>query len=615
MNKTYKIINELPESITNLIAAGEVVERPMNVVKELVENSIDANSTQIKIDLTDCGLVGISVLDNGEGINQSQLELAVKRHATSKILTEDDLFKIASLGFRGEALASICSVSEFRITSNDGMTNYYIQYKAGKKISEGISNLPRGTQVEVKNLFYNTPARYKHLGNEFQELSAITDYIYKVAISNPNISLQLTNNSKLLFKSSGNGDLLEVISEAFGVKTATKMIEFKNKNNFYEIHGFTTNNEIFKSNRNSLVIIVNGRVIRNLNILYAITDAYQTILPVGKYPVTILNINCDFDLIDVNVHPSKLEIRFTDESTLRQLITTTIKNVLKESELLKFQKEETVIREDETYNYPSFRVSNALNKDDRIEDSEKIKNNDETLEDWELQFAEANIKFIEPIQKEDIKTEQEQINLDFNEKTKERTFFQNLRYIGQYHQTYLLLEDDSSLYLIDQHAAMERCMYEKISKIFKEKDNTCYDLLVPITLEYTKSEIASVLKEKETINEMGISIDEFGDNTIIVRSIPTWIPNDLQVEFLSDIFNHLTNKYIVNKAIMYESLAKSLSCKKSIKAYMQISKDEVLELLKNLDLCEMPYTCPHGRPTLIKYTNYDIEKLFKRVNN
>ena len=612
MNKTYKIINELPENITNLIAAGEVVERPMNVVKELVENSIDANSTNIKVDLTDCGLVGISVLDNGEGINQSQLDLAVKRHATSKIMTEEDLFKIASLGFRGEALASICSVSEFRITSNDGNTNYYIQYKAGKKISEGLSNLPQGTQVEVKNLFYNTPARYKHLGNEYQELSAITDYIYKVAISNPNISFQLSNNSKVLFKSNGNGDLLEVISEAFGVKTASKMIEFKNNNNFYEIHGYTTNNEIFKSNRNSLVVIVNGRVIRNLNILYAITDAYQTILPIGKYPVTVLNINCNYDLIDVNVHPSKLEIRFTDETTLRQLITSTIKKGLRESELLKFQKEESLIREVETYNYPSFDNSNAINEDDNEDDGEF---DEESNDDWELQFDEATIKFIDPVKKEETKIVQEQINFKINEETNERTFFQNLRYIGQYHQTYLLLEDDSTLYLIDQHAAMERCMYEKISNVFKEKDNRCYDLLIPITLEYTKNEIEAIFKEKESINDMGISFDEFGDNTIIVRSIPTWIPTDLQIEFLSDIFNHLTNKYLVNKAVMYESLAKSLSCKKSIKAYMQISKEEVTELLRNLDKCEMPYTCPHGRPTLIKFTNYEVEKLFKRVNN
>ncbi|MBR2891561.1 MAG: DNA mismatch repair endonuclease MutL [Bacilli bacterium] len=600
-----KKINELSDNITNLIAAGEVVERPMNVVKELVENSIDAASTSIKIDLTDCGLVGICVLDNGEGINQSQLELAVKRHATSKILNEDDLFKIASLGFRGEALASICSVSEFRITSNDGNTNYYIQYKAGKKINEGIANLPRGTQVEVKNLFFNTPARYKHLGNEYQELNAISDYVYKVAISNPNISIQLSNNGKLLFKSSGNNDLLEVISEAYGVKTASKMIEFKNKNNFYTISGYSTNNEIFKSNRNALVVIVNGRVIRNLNILYAITDAYQTILPVGKYPVTILNIKCDYDLIDVNVHPSKLEIRFTDEASLKYLITQTIKKALHEQELLKFQKAESRFTEVEMSNDEDFEVSSSLNEVDEKESED----------DWTLQFDETKVTFIEPVIKEEKQIEQVQVNFALDEKNNQRTFFQNLNYIGQYHQTYLLLEDDSILYLIDQHAAMERCMYEKISKILNNPDNNCYDLLIPITLEYTKAEIESIFKAKEEINKLGIIFDDFGDNTIIVRTIPAWIPKDLQIEFLSDIFNHITNKYIVNKAIMYESLAKSLSCKKSIKAYMQISKEEVLELLKNLDLCEMPYTCPHGRPTLIKFTNYEIEKLFKRVNN
>ena len=237
MGKEIKIIQELPEYLTNLIAAGEVVERPMNVVKELIENSIDANATSIKIDLKDCGLTGIVVSDNGDGINESQLPTAVKRHATSKIKTEEDLFRIASLGFRGEALASIASVSDFRITSNDTLSNYYIHYKAGKKISEGIANLPKGTQVEVKNLFFNTPARFKHLGNEYQELAAITDLIYKVAIANPNISFQLSNNQKILFKTSGNGDLLEVISEAYGVKTAKLMIEFSNNNEFYRIKG------------------------------------------------------------------------------------------------------------------------------------------------------------------------------------------------------------------------------------------------------------------------------------------------------------------------------------------------------------------------------------------
>ena len=357
-----KKIIELSENLSNLIAAGEVVERPMNVVKELVENSIDAKAKNIKIDLTDCGIVNITVLDDGEGINKDQMPNALKRHATSKIQSEDDLFRISSLGFRGEALPSIASVSDFRITSNDGETNYYLAYKAGKKISEGNANLPKGTQIEVRNLFFNTPARYKHLGSSYQELSAITDYIYKVSISNPNISFTLVNNQKVLFKSSGNGDLLEVISEAYGTNIGKKMIEFASSNNLYKISGYTTNNEVFRSNRNALIVLVNSRIIKNLNILYAITDAYQTILPVGKYPLTILNIQCDYDLIDVNVHPAKLEIRFTDEEELRKLITKTIKDCLHNSELLKFTKSESLLREDEIDNYPQFNISSAHNQ-------------------------------------------------------------------------------------------------------------------------------------------------------------------------------------------------------------------------------------------------------------
>ena len=610
-----KMINELSENLSNLIAAGEVVERPMNVVKELVENSIDAGSTTIKVELTDSGLTSISVLDNGEGINQSQLPIALKRHATSKIKNEDDLFKIASLGFRGEALPSIASVSEFRLTSNDGETNYFIKAKAGKIVEEGLANLPKGTQVEVNNLFFNTPARYRNLGNTYQELSAITDYLYKVSISNPQISFSLYNNKKQLYKTSGNNDLLEVISEAYGTQTAKLMIPFKNQNNLYRISGYTTNNEIFKSNRNALIILVNGRVIKNLNIQYAITDAYQTILPVGKYPVTIININCNYDLIDVNVHPSKLEIRFTDESELRALITKTIKNVIHDSELLKFQKKEALFNEPEMVNYTQNEISNAPT---RVMEENSLKyevseNNDEDEEnDWLDMFDEEETeeKDIEIV--EDEKPTIEQITI--NEIKPERHFFQDLQYLGQYHKTYLLFEDETTLYLIDQHAAMERCKYEEISKKFQEESNECYDLLIPITLEYTRSEINSLMNLKDEIGKIGITYDDFGGNTIIVRTIPTWIPSDLQVEFISDIFNHYMNFTKANKHIMYESLAKSLSCKKSIKANMNITKEEIDTLLKNLDKCVMPYTCPHGRPTLIKFTNTEIEKLFKRIN-
>ena len=627
-----KKIIELSENLSNLIAAGEVVERPMNVVKELVENSIDAKAKNIKIDLTDCGIVNITVLDDGEGINKEQLPNALKRHATSKIQTEDDLFRISSLGFRGEALPSIASVSDFRITSNDGETNYYLAYKAGKKISEGNANLPKGTQIEVRNLFFNTPARYKHLGSSYQELSAITDYIYKVAISNPNVSFTLINNQKVLFKSSGNGDLLEVISEAYGTNIGKKMISFSAANHLYKISGYTTNNEVFRSNRNALIVLVNSRIIKNLNILYAITDAYQTILPVGKHPLTVLNIQCDYDLIDVNVHPAKLEIRFTDEEELRKLITKTIKNCLHESELLKFTKTETLPREDEMYNYTKNEISNAQNRlfeqstfeiknntenFNNFESIEEVTNNPDSNEnddfDWLNDFDEStpleNFKNNEESFEDEDYIQPKLIEDDT------RKFFQNLDYIGQYLETYLLLQDEINLYLIDQHAAMERVMYEKISNVFKEVTKSTYELLIPITLDYTKNEIDTLLNLQNDIKKLGIEFEEFGNNAIVVRTIPTWIPQNLEIEFLSDIFNHYMSSMFVDKAKMYDSLAKSLSCKKSIKANMKITLEEVKTLLTNLDNCIMPYTCPHGRPTLIKFTKYEIEKLFKRVNN
>lgn len=626
-----KKIIELSENLSNLIAAGEVVERPMNVVKELVENSIDAHAKNIKIDLTDCGIVNITVLDDGEGINKEELPNALKRHATSKISSADDLFRISSLGFRGEALPSIASVSDFRITSNDGNTNYYLLYKAGKLVSEGAANLPKGTQVEVRNLFFNTPARYKHLGSSYQELSSITDYIYKVAISNPNISFTLINNQKVLFKSSGNGDLLEVVSEAYGVNIAKKMIEFSSANNLYKINGFTTNNEVFKSNRNTLIVLVNSRIIKNLNIQYAITDAYQTILPVGKHPITVLNISCDYDLIDVNVHPAKLEIRFTDEEELRKLITSTIKKALHDSELLKFTKSATQITEVETNKYPHFENSNApravfeqssfeiKNKDDFSYESEELTDESEKLTieenddfDWINEFDEKT-PVESNINNNEVFDENDYIQPKLIEDD-ERKFFQNLNYIGQYHETYLILEDDINLYLIDQHAAMERVMYEKISNSFKEVKHETYDLLIPITLDYSKNEITTLLNLQKDINKLGILFEEFGENTIVVRTIPTWIPQNLEIEFLSDIFNHYMSSSFIDKAKMYDGLAKSLSCKKSIKANMLITKEEVKTLLDSLDKCIMPYTCPHGRPTLIKFTKYEVEKMFKRVN-
>ena len=358
------------------------------------------------------------------------------------------------------------------------------------------------------------------------------------------------------------------------------------------------NNEIFRSNRSGITIVVNGRVIRNLNLIYAVSDAYQTILTTGKHPITTLFIDTDPTLIDVNVHPSKLEIRMTDELELKKLITNSISLAIKEQELLKYKKEEPIKElDEEIYEIPT---------KDAEEDLWSLFEEDEIKKDEEVIIQTPENKVDE--QKPEIK--------EFNQikfQTQNRSFFKNLHFIGRYNETYLLLEDESILYLLDQHAAMERIMYERISNSFIDNNEGCYDLLIPLTIEFSLKEKLLIMENKAKLSSLGITIDEFGNNVIIVRSIPLWIPNGNELEFIHDIIQHLIINEPINKSIMYDSLAKKLSCKQSIKAQMHIREDEVKTLLQDLDKCEMPYTCPHGRPTMIKFTKYEIEKLFKRV--
>ena len=592
-------IQIMSEELANLIAAGEVVERPASVVKELVENSVDAGATKIKVELIDCGLKKITVLDNGSGMDKEEIPLALIPHATSKIQNVDDLFKITTLGFRGEALPSIASVSSMRITSStDGKEGYYYLYKSGKQSENGYASLPKGTMIEVENLFYNTPARLKHLGSTYQELSNISDCLYKSALSHPDISFTLVNNGKTLFKTNGDNNIIDIMAESYGNNIRNTLISFKGENGLYKINGYTTNNEIFRSNRSGITIVVNGRVIRNLNLIYAVSDAYQTILTTGKHPITTLFIDTDPTLIDVNVHPSKLEIRMTDELELKKLITNSISLAIKEQELLKYKKEETIKElDEEIYEIPT--------KDDE-EDLWSLFEEDEIKKDEEVIIQTPENKVDE--QKPEIK--------EFNQikfQTQNRSFFKNLHFIGRYNETYLLLEDESILYLLDQHAAMERIMYERISNSFIDNNEGCYDLLIPLTIEFSLKEKLLIMENKDKLSSLGITIDEFGNNVIIVRSIPLWIPNGNELEFIHDIIQHLIINEPINKSIMYDSLAKKLSCKQSIKAQMHIREDEVKTLLQDLDKCEMPYTCPHGRPTMIKFTKYEIEKLFKRV--
>ncbi len=604
MNK--QPIIELSEDLRNKISAGEVVERPSSVVKELVENSLDANATKIKVELIDGGLKKIIVTDNGYGMTQDEIPVALRRHATSKIKTSDDLFYITSLGFRGEALPSISSVSKFTITSStNSLDGYYYYYEGGKLIEKNPSPMNVGTKIEVADLFYNTPARFKHLSSIPQELSHITAFINRMALARSDVSFTLVNNGKTLLQTNGDGNLESIINETYGNVVAKNLVHFSNKNELYAIEGMTTNNTINRSNRNSINLIVNGRIIRNMSLVYAITDAYKTILPIGKYPVTVLSISCDPSLVDVNVHPSKLEIRFTDEASLKSLITRTIyANLIKKEMIIN----ELETNDDKAPQNVTQITAFETKKVDEIPTESLWEMFDEakpTTENEE-EPGETTIDII----KEEPKVTYREVPIF---KENDKIFFQNFTYIGQYAKTYLLMEYQKDLYLIDQHAAMERFMYEKISKELSTPSNNTYELLVPIKLEYNISTIPLILEKKDEITRLGIELEEFGPTTIIVRVVPVWIPKDYCVEFIRDIINHIITNRNVNKGVMFDSLAKTLSCKKSIKGNMSITELEVQALMKKLDECNFPYTCPHGRPTIIKFTEYEIEKMFKRV--
>lgn len=613
-------IIKLPPHLANMIAAGEVVDRPLSVVKELVENSIDAGSTSIKVQLVESGITKITVIDNGSGIDQSEMLIAFQSHATSKIKTAEDLFKIGSLGFRGEALPSIAAVSVVTMTSSTtGNEGYFYTLKAGEVVDEGPTQMTKGTKVEVEKLFFNTPARYKHLGSTYQELSLITDYLYKCALSHPNIAFTLTNNDKILFNTSGKNDIIETMGEAFGLETVNNVFYFEGKNSLYKIYGYTSNNQVFRSHKNNITVILNGRVIRNSGLIYAVSESYKSIIPIGKYPITVLYIESDLTLVDVNIHPSKLEVRLTDETTLKNLITDTIKKVLYNRPLIE-QRTENVNQDyfrQETFPDDVELVSNEK-EEEEILDTEEVK---EVVKQEEFSFSDfwdaypdsttvikeepIVIEPEKPVIEPKVKYEQTEIN--------KTSFFESLDYLGQYNQTYLLRQGGTDLYLIDQHAAMERVMYEKIRKSFSNVTNDFYDLLIPFQLEFSVSEALLIISKMDEIKSLGIVIEEFGNTAFIVRSIPIWIPNGLENEFVSDIINHIINNRETGKAKMYDSLAKSLSCKESIKANMHIDREEVKKLMSDLDRCEMPYTCPHGRPTLVKFTLYEIEKMFKRV--
>lgn len=588
-------IKVMDEVLANKIAAGEVVEKTMNVVKELVENSIDAKSSEITISLVDSGVKSIVVSDNGIGMDEEDAKMAFLRHATSKLKSLDDLFYIESLGFRGEALPSIASVSDVTLKTSDGKVGTLINLSGGVNIECSRCDLQEGTTITVANLFYNTPVRLKYLKNLYVELANIVDYVNKMALSYPNIKFILKNNEKTLLQTDGNGDLLKVIYSIYGVDVAKKMIPINGENDDYYISGYISYPEVTKSNRLSITTLVNGRVIRNNELNKIIVECYHTYIPKGKFPIIVMNIEVDPILIDINIHPTKMDIKFSKMDTLKSLVASLIEERLKQLTLIPT----VAVRDLSSVS----EVSTQIKKSNSSTFSEEVNDFSKTnYEEMVLDFS---------VQEE--KVSYDSLNDDTSLVSEEEKKYRIKEMIprGIVYLTYIIAENEDGMYIIDQHAAAERINYEKVLSSLKEKVLSV-DLLVPIRIELTFNELLVLRRHFEMLKEYGFFIEEFGHNTVIVRSHPSWIKDDIASECIHKVIDIVAQKEEFDFDQFVWRMAATMACRMSIKANDYISYDDQVFLLNELRKCDNPFTCPHGRPTIITYTKADLEKMFKR---
>ena len=581
-------IKVMGDTLINKIAAGEVVEKIANVVKELVENSIDAESKNIKIELIESGTKLIRIVDDGIGMNHEDAILCFSRHATSKIKNENDLFFINTLGFRGEALAAISAVSNTTLDTFDGKESTLVNVKAGKIISEKVGSKRQGTIIEVKELFYNTPARLKFLRSLQTELANTVSFVEKIALSHPSISFTLINDDRQVLKTSGSGDLYKTIHEIFGLNTTKNMIKIKSENYDYIIDGYISNINISKSNKNNMITLVNGRVVTNQSVNRTIKDAYHGALADNKYPIVVLNIETDPTLINVNIHPTKQDIKFSKLESLTDLLFSTIKEALNNSNNVYKAYKET-----------SYTIEP---KQTIIDDSEYDINPLLNIVE-ERQIEEIRL---------DLDTEEKEVKYDEDINERENKLIEP---VGLALGTYLIAQDENTMYMFDIHASAERINYEKVTEYLKSNKVYKTNMLFPITLECTTNEFMNIKNNINVITDMGFEVDEFGKNTFRVLAHPSWLKEGYEEESIKHIFElvgELQGKF--DKSKFNDSVAATLACKMSVKANTCITYEEQKRLINDLYKCKFPFTCPHGRPTHMIYPIYELEKMFKRVN-
>ena len=549
MNK----ISVLDETLVSKIAAGEVVERPASVVKELVENSIDAGARRISIEVKDGGKKYIKVTDDGCGMNPQDAKLSIDRHTTSKLKSIDDLFSIRTLGFRGEALPSIASVSRFELVTNDGSSGSRIIVEGGKIKSQESAGCPVGTSVTVEDLFFNTPARLKFQKGKTTELSNVVDIVSKFILSNPQISFSLKSDGKETLSSIGSGNLLDAIASVYGIDMAKAMLEVRDA----KVHGYVTQPVITKSDRYGESFFVNGRFVRNALLSRALEEAYRTLIPGGKYPIAVVFVEIDPADVDVNVHPTKREVKFSRPDVAMKAVTSAVSAALSEV---------GVAQGSGGYSGTSFAQSGG----------------------WQPEM----IKIFGEMTNE-IPMSNEQIGTMF-----------------QLNLTYIILTMGEDLIMIDQHAAHERIMYEKIkNNVISGTQN----LLLPKTLEIDPKEFSLISDNLMEISELGFEIEAFGKNTIIVRGMPAALKIQDIDAAISEILSELSSSFKIKSVDeRREAIWKMMACKSAVKAGDKLSFSEMDGLVKELYATSNPTTCPHGRPTLVTISRSSMEKMFGR---
>lgn len=630
-----KII-QLSDDLSNKIAAGEVVERPASVVKELMENAIDASSTVVEIDVEEAGLSSIRMIDNGVGIDAEDCKLAFQRHATSKIKDENDLFRVRTLGFRGEALPSIASVSHLEMKTSTGEgAGTHLVLQGGKIISEKKTSGRRGTEIVVTNLFYNTPARLKYMKTVHTELGNISDVVNRIALAHPEVSIRLRHQGKVLLQTNGNGDVRHVLAAIYGTAVAKKMVPLHVQSLDFEVKGYISLPEVTRASRNYMSSVVNGRYVKHFPLVKAVHEGYHTLLPIGRHPITFIEMKMDPILVDVNVHPSKLEVRLSKEQELHELIKQGIKDVFQKQQLipsasvpkkapmaaikneqqsltfdakkgntnemetpLSYEPEplESVVYETNqmsTYGMPVQEMTGASSPVFRVDAPSERVHKEESA---------ASLEYEESVLREDdapIISENERVPVMYP--------------IGQMHGTYILAQNERGLYIIDQHAAQERIKYEYYREKVGEIEQEVQEMLVPLTFHYSKNDMLIIEEHKEILTKVGVFLEPFGSGSYIVRSHPQWFPKGEEAELIEEIIEQVLVEKRVDIKKLREEAAIMMSCKGSIKANRHLRNDEIKALLDELRQTKDPFTCPHGRPIIIHHSTYEMEKMFKRV--